>query len=83
MIVPPAEILEQTADVLPAVPKAVLADQLKELQSFGEERAKTVGATGLTPDFEAGYQFGVQVARQMLANSAALVLAKVEPSQVL
>lgn len=81
MISPSVETLEQSIALVQ--PKWLLDSQLKELHAFGPERAKRVGAAGVTSDFEAGYQFGLRVARQMLAQSAALALAKVDPEDVL
>ena len=83
MIVPSAEILEETQESGWPVPEPTANLQLEELDSFGPFRAQKLGASSLTPDFILGYVFGLQVARTMIAGSAALALAHVDPNEVL
>ena len=83
MIVPSAEILEETQESSWPVPEPTANLQLKELDEWGPFRARKLGASSLTPDFILGYVFGLQVARTMIANSAVLALAKIDPNDVL
>jgi hypothetical protein len=83
MIAPPAEILEEAADSWDEDSNPIMKAQVAELNSFGAVRAEKLGATGLSPDFVLGYQFGLQVARTMIMQSAAIVMAGVKPEDVL
>jgi hypothetical protein len=83
MQIPAAMFIESAADDLSKLPDSVRADQLKELASFGDARATQIGASGLSDDFKAGYTLGLQVARTMLAQSAALAIANINPDDLL
>ena len=83
MIIPDAESIEGAADDLKTVDPKWLADQQTELSSFGPGRAIALGASGLSGDFRIGYELGIQTARLMVTNNAALILAKVKPEDVL
>jgi hypothetical protein len=83
MIIPAAMNLESAADMLKDVPKWVRDDQQKELSSFGDARAQRLGATGLSDDFRKGYEFGLQTARALVAQSAELILKGADPQNVL
>ena len=61
----------------------MLASQAKELHSLGDVRAQMVGASGVTPDFQAGYKLGLQTARMVLCGSPLLVLKGVKPEDLL
>ena len=84
MIVPPAEIIEGVADNFILVKQDTLfLHQANELCSLGSARMKKIGVNILTADFILGYEFGLQVARAMVANSAAVAVANVDPKNVL
>ena len=83
MIIPAAMNIESAADSLKSVDQRWRDDQLKELRSFGDARARALGAAGITKDFAKGYELGLQTARQMLAGSTALMLKGVNPEDVL
>lgn len=71
MIAPSAMFIEMGADMLGTVPEPVATSQLKELQSFGDHRAQLLGATGLSADFQKGYELGLSTARAVIAMSPA------------
>lgn len=73
MISPAVMFIEMGADILPKVPKFIATSQRKELQSFGDERARKIGATGLSEDFQRGYELGLATARAVIALSVAAV----------
>jgi hypothetical protein len=83
MQVPAAMFIESAADTLKALPEWIRTDEVKELRSFGDARAKQLGATGVSTDFEAGYVLGLQVARVILATNIALEKAGVDPQTLL
>lgn len=83
MLAPSAMFIESAADSLPSVPDFIRVSQLKELSSFGAERAKRLGASGLSDDFVLGYQLGLATARAILATSGALAVKGVDPRQLL
>ena len=77
MQIPPAEIIESAYDELKAMAAAQdahLADQWREFRA-------AIGAQ--SADFENGYALGLETARVMLRQSTALILAKVDASEVL
>lgn len=57
--------------------------QRQELQSFGDQRAKDLGATGLSADFQIGYELGLATARTMLTLSVVLAQKGVKADDVL
>jgi hypothetical protein len=83
MQAPNAEQIEMAADNLNSVPQFIQESQLKELNSFGDHRAKLIGASGLSVDFQKGYQLGLRVARVVISQSMAVVLAKIPPEDIL
>lgn len=83
MIAPNVEMIEEAAGQIGQLPISLAGAQLRELGAFGAERAKEIGAAGLSVDFQIGYQLGLQTARSILAGSAVLALAGVKPSDVL
>jgi hypothetical protein len=80
---PAAMFIESAADSLKTVSKWLRESQLKELQSFGDTRAQALGATGVTPDFQKGYELGLQTARTIIAGSPAIMLKGIKPEDVL
>ena len=78
MVSPAVMFIETAADSLKDRQPWLVASQLSELQSFGDERAEEIGATGLTDDFKKGYELGLQTARVLLMGMPAAVLNKVE-----
>lgn len=84
MIIPNAEQIEGAADSLvKGGPTWGRADQQKELDSFGAERAKTLGASGLSDDFRRGYELGIQAARTVVAGSVIIAIKNIDPRDVL
>ena len=83
MVIPSAMNFEAAADSLRSVPQAARDDQQKELSSFGDGRAKQLGATGLSDDFRKGVEFGLQTARVMVRCSTELILKGANPDKVL
>lgn len=65
------------------MPDWLRQSQIKELNSLGDARAKSVGASGLTEDFRVGYELGLATARTILMGSPALRLKGIDPSDVL
>ena len=80
---PNAEQIEMAADNLESIPKWIQASQLKELSSFGDHRAQLMGASGLSVDFQKGYELGLRVARVVISQSMAVVIAKIKPEDIL
>jgi hypothetical protein len=83
MFSPEAMLIESAADALKDVPEFIRTDQLKELRSFGAERAQALGASGISADFQKGYELGLQTARAVLRGSVALNLKGIDPRDVL
>lgn len=77
MIAPSTQMIEIASDSLDKVDDFIRRAQRVELASFGEERAKAIGATGLSEDFQRGYELGLQTARVFLAGNPAAIRAKV------
>lgn len=75
--------IEAAIDQLPSLSEFVREDQLKELGSLGDVRAQKAGASGVTRDFQAGYQLGLQTARVILQGSVTLQFKGINPSDVL
>jgi hypothetical protein len=73
MISPAVMFIEMGADLLKAMPEAVAASQQKELHSFGDVRAQSIGATGLSVDFQKGYELGLATARALIYMSPAAI----------
>lgn len=63
MLSPPAMFLEAAQGQLSLRPSWLVESQLHELRGFGDQRAKQIGASGLSTDFIKGYEFGLEVAR--------------------
>jgi hypothetical protein len=78
MISPAVMFIEMAMDSLKHENPTWLERQQKELSSFGESRAKQLGATGLSDDFRKGYELGLEVARVYLRGNFAAVQAKVD-----
>ena len=83
MLSPAVMFIEAAIDDLKNVPQFIADSQKRELVSLGAPRAQKAGASGLTPDFTAGYMLGLQTARVILAGSAALVIKGVNSKDVL
>jgi hypothetical protein len=83
MQAPSSGLIEMGADLLKSVPEFIATDQLKELSSFGDDRAKAIGASGVSPDFQKGYELGLATARTVLSNDISLILAKIDPKTLL
>jgi hypothetical protein len=82
MISPAAMFIEIGADSIRNVPSFIALSQLKELHAFGEEKAKVIGASGLTDDFMKGYELGLATARAVIARSPAAMLGG-QPQNIL
>jgi hypothetical protein len=83
MQIPAVMFIESAADSIPNLDRAARGDQQEELTSFGDVRAQAIGASGLSKDFRAGYELGLQTARVIISESAALAIASVKPDDVL
>jgi hypothetical protein len=83
MVIPNAETIEQAASQILGLPVSQVGDQIRELREFGDGRERKIGAPGITADFCNGYTLGLQTARTMMANSAVLAVANVDPNQIL
>jgi hypothetical protein len=71
------EVIEEAADSLATLSPFIRTAQRKELHSFGDQRAQDIGASGISKDFQIGYELGLQAARQFLAGDPEAVIAKV------
>jgi hypothetical protein len=85
MIIPNAEVIEETLNAVSKVDPKWIADQVKEL---AESNAYLKSGFTLEPStsseaFTAGYNLGLQVARTMIAQSAAIAVSSVNPNDVL
>lgn len=80
MISPAVMFIETAANTLKNMDQSdpIRSSQYHELQSFGNERAKRMGATGLSDDFMLGYTLGIETARVLLKMMPAAVQAKIE-----
>lgn len=80
MISPAAMFIEMGADQLKkgALPEWLAESQRKELRSFGDYRAQQLGATGLSKDFQLGYELGLATLRVVLQGNPAAVQAGVD-----
>lgn len=84
MIVPAAMNIESAAEILiSSLHDQVRESQQKELSSFGDERAKSLGATGLSNDFRKGFELGIETARAVLAGSALLAINHINAKDIL
>jgi len=68
MQAPPAGLIEQAADEIVDVKQDIRGAQLQELLSFGDQRAKDIGASGVSGDFIRGYELGLQTMRVMISH---------------
>ena len=73
MIVPSVMFIEMGLDGLKQTPDWIKADQLKELESLGDERIQQAGASWFTSDFQVGYQLGLATARTVISESFAAI----------
>jgi hypothetical protein len=80
---PAVMFIESAIDSLKSADSQMLASQAKELNSLGDARAQMVGASGITPDFQAGYKLGLQTARMALRGSPVLVIKGIKPEDLL
>jgi hypothetical protein len=83
MKIPSVGWIEQAAESLKRADPRMIAAQEKQLDSFGAARAKQLGATDLTRDFQLGYLLGLQTARIVLSISTELGKKGIEPDSVL
>lgn len=77
MVIPGVGVIEEAADSLTRVAQSIREWQRKQLGSFGASRAQSIGASGLSEDFQVGYELGLETARVLLSGSPAAVMAKV------
>lgn len=82
-MIPSATQLEICTDQILALPEQVRKEQLAELTEFGSVRAQAIGATGLSTDFEVGYELGIQAGRVVLAQSVELIEKGIDASTLL
>jgi hypothetical protein len=80
---PAVMFIESAVDMLKTVPEWMRQSQLKELHSFGDARAQRLGASGVSVDFQKGYELGLQTARVIIMTSPAVMLKGVKPEDVL
>jgi hypothetical protein len=78
MISPAAMFIEIAANSLKEVPELLAHAQRKELYSFGDVRAKRIGATELNTDFILGYELGLATMRVLLKGNQAAAQAGVD-----
>lgn len=85
MISPNAEQIEAAVDQIDKLPKWMAESQQKELHSAMSDPAlEKLGVSApYGGDFEAGYALGLQTARVVISQSAALILHGVKPEDVL
>ena len=84
MQIPEAGLIEQAVVEVKSLTDFERKDQLKELHAVGDGRVQEIGVTKIdSKDFQLGYLLGVQTARKMVEQSTALILAKVNPADVL
>lgn len=76
----PVMLIESAADCLAKLDPWIREHQLAELRSFGDARAQTLGATGLSTDFIAGYELALQVARLYVATTPNLATIHIAPA---
>lgn len=74
---PSVMFIEMAAAMLKDVPVFIQQSQRKELRSFGDTRAKAIGASGISDDFRVGYELGLQTARVLLMGNIKAVQAGV------
>lgn len=65
--------------------RSILAyeDQRRQLEEFGDARAQTLGASGISTDLKIGYALGLETARVMLAMNAQIKLQGIDPAGIL
>lgn len=78
MVVPSVMMIEIAKDSLKSLPEEQTVSQRKELRSFGDYRAKQLGATGLSEDFQLGYELGLMTLRVLLKMNPNAVKAGVD-----
>lgn len=61
--------IEMGADMLKSVPEWIQQSQRKELHVFGDARAQTLGASGVSNDFQIGYELGLETMRAVLRGN--------------
>jgi len=76
LTIPAAMFIESAAEAIPKLEPWIRADQQTELTSFGDARARQLGASGLSDDFRKGYELGLQVGR---VQQVALGLGEPKP----
>lgn len=82
MTAPSVLLIEMAADVLCSRHQTegerfIRHSQSRELQTFGDGRAKKLGASGLSDDFKLGYALGMETARMYLQGNPLAVEAGV------
>ena len=82
-LAPAAPFIEGAIDSLKDADPRMIESQTKELESLGDERARKLGASGLSDDFHVGYRLGLQTARMILAESQELELKGIKPDSLL
>jgi len=75
MIAPAVMFIEMGAARLKDVPGWLAEAQRKELASFGDYRAQQAGASGMTVDFQRGYELGLATFRAVCAGNPVAVKA--------
>jgi len=74
MQIPPAGLIEAAADQIDHLP-------IEQRSKQGRELIVATGHDSL--DFIAGYELGLETSRVMIAQNTAVVLAKLDPDQIL
>lgn len=77
MVIPSVMMIEIAIDTFQEIPQDMREKQLRELHTLGDIRAQEFGASGLSNDFELGYELGLQTARTMLMMNVKAVQAQV------
>ena len=75
MIAPASMFIQMGAARLKDVPDWISEAQRKELASFGDYRAQQLGASGVSADFQRGYELGLATLRAVLSGTPAAVKA--------
>lgn len=80
---PSVAFIEVAADDIPNLDPFTRQSQISQLAGFGNTRAQMLGASGLSTDFQRGYELGLQTAREVIAGSPVIQQAGLDPSTIL
>jgi hypothetical protein len=83
MVSPSVMFIEMGAGSLSNVSEFIAKSQQIALHSFGDERARAIGASGVSYDFQRGYELGLATARALLLGNVTLAAAGINPKDIL